>query len=185
MTTMQFSQPNTSSATFSDVTSARAFVTVDDVKEPLLQYVVATWNALRHDRAFPCWDDIDPRQFWKALDNLLVLRVIGDCDDYEFRIAGDAHVRVLGITGTPRRLSQLNDYIPGYAATLKPLYDRAVRSRAAYALRTEIRRSSDRVPNFFSESAFLPLGPNDEAVDHVLIASVYHTNGVTLAKPSI
>ena len=92
-------------------------------------------------------------------------------------------MKVLGIQSHPRKLSQLDDHVPGYATTLKPLYDRAVRSRVAYALRSGIKKSSDSIPKFFSESAFLPLGPTDDTVDHVLVASVYHTHGMTLVRP--
>lgn len=179
---MKLDRPNSELAQYADVISSRAFCAVEKLKEPLVQTAVATWDALRRGRAFPCWTDIEPRRFRATLANLLVLRVVGDCEDYEFRIIGDAHLAVLGIKSFPKRLSQLDDYIPGYAATLKPLYDRVVFSRAAYGLRSDVRRASENTSSALSESAFLPVGQTDDAVDHVLVASVYHNHWATLVK---
>jgi hypothetical protein len=160
-------------ATYSDVVSVRTVIGLDEAEAPVVRSISDTWKKVARGRPYPRWADFDTSAFGKALNNLLVLRVIGDCDDYEFRIVGTAHIRALGLVSAHEKLSHLDAIVPGLAATLKPLYDRAVRSRKPYALRSELRKSEEATPFFCSESAFLPLGPSAATVDHVMVVSLY------------
>ena len=101
------------------------------------------------------------------------MRVIDSGRDYEYRIVGDAHVIAHGFSMQGKTLSQMDDYAPGYGAVLKPLYDNPVRRRTPLALRGWLSMGEDGAEFVYSESVFLPLGPDDETVDHVLNFSVY------------
>lgn len=158
---------------YSDVVSTRTVIGLDEAEAPVVRSIGDTWKKLARGRAYPRWEDFEPKAFGKALKNLLVLRVVGDCDDYECRIVGTAHTKALGLVSAHEKLSSLEAIVPGLAATLKPLYDRAVRSRKPYALRSELRKANEPAAFFCTESAFLPLGPNASTVDHVMVVSLY------------
>lgn len=158
---------------YSDVVSTRKVIELDEAEAPVVRGIGNTWKKLARGRPYPRWEDFDAGALGKALKNLLVLRVVGDCDDYECRVVGAAHIKAFGLVAAPQKLSQLDAIVPGYAATLKPLYDRAVRSRQPYGLRSEARKSNEATAFFCTESAFLPLGPNASTVDHVMIATFY------------
>ncbi len=164
-----------SHARYADIVSVRTLIALDQTEAPVVRKIGDVWKRLARGRRYPSWDDFDTDAFGTALKNLLVLRVVGDCEDYEFCIAGNAHIKALGLDQAPARLSELDAVVPGYAATLKPLYDRAVRSRQAYALRSELVRPREATAFFSTESAFLPMGPSDACVDHILVASLYRS----------
>lgn len=160
-------------ARYSDVVSTRTVIGIDETVAPVVRSVGDIWKKLARGRPYPRWEDFNAGAFGKALNNVLVLRVVGDCDDYEFCIAGTAHIRALGLVSAFERLSHLDAIAPGHTAALKPLYDRAVRTRKPYALRAEIRKSAEARAFFCSENVFLPLGPDASTVDHVLVASLF------------
>jgi hypothetical protein len=67
----------------------------------------------------------------------------------------------------------MDEYAPGYGAVLKTLYDPVVPNRAPFALHGWIARGAEEPEFIHAESVFLPLGPNDETVDHILNFSAY------------
>jgi len=108
------------------------------------------------------------------LRNVVLLRVIDCGRDYEYRIVGDAHVLAHGFSMHGKNLSQMDGHAPGYGAILKQLYDYPVRRGTPLALRGWLSMGEDDRAEFvYSESVFLPLGPDDDTVDHVLNFSVY------------
>src|SRR5262249_33704364 len=107
------------------------------------------------------------------LRNVVLLRVIDGGQDYEYRIVGDAHVIAHGFSMQGKNLSRMDDHAPGYGSVLKQLYDYPVRRRTPLALRGWLSMGEDGSEFLYSESVFLPIGPDDETVDHVLNFSVY------------
>lgn len=148
-------------------------IDVDLVESEIVRAGVAYWKRLAGERRFPDRNDLTPRDFRALLRNVVLLRVIDSGRDYEYRIVGDAHVTAHGFCMQGKNLSQLDEYAPGYGAILKQLYDNPVRRRTPLALRGWLSKGEDSSEFLYSESVFLPLGPNDETVDHVLNFSVY------------
>ncbi len=68
---------------------------------------------------------------------------------------------------------EVDDFSPGYGAVLKSLYDRALRKRDVYAFRGWMERGDREMPFVYSESVFMPMGPDEATIDHVLNFSVY------------
>ena len=60
---------------------------------------------------------------------------------------------------------------PRFAAMLQKLYGQVVATRAPYALRGVMERAGQSP--LASETALLPMGPDDATVDHILVFSVY------------
>jgi hypothetical protein len=131
------------------------------------------WRRIRGARAFPSRADLVPREISGILRNLALLRLVDGGQDYEYRIIGDAHIVAHGFSMQGKLLSQMDRYAPGYGPMLKQLYDHVVLTRRGFGFRGWISRGADEPQYIHSESVFLPLGPNDDTVDHVLNFSVY------------
>ena len=146
---------------------------LDGVESQILRSGIAYWTSLCRGRPHPSRPELDPHGLKPILANTMLLQVVGECEDYEYRIVGDAHVQIHAFSQFPTRLSQLDEFLPGYAGILKPLYDRVARLKAPFAMRGIIERPDGFPKLTASESVFLPLGPNAQTVDHILNFSVY------------
>ena len=134
---------------------------------------VAYWRRIRGFRRFPSRADVQPRDMSNILRNAVLIRVLDRGADYEYRIVGDAHTVAHGFCMQGKRLSQMDDHAPGYGAVLKTIYDPVVLQRVAFGLRGWLSRGEEEPEFIHSESVFLPLGPDDETVDHILNFSAY------------
>lgn len=146
---------------------------IDDVESPIVREGAAYWRRLRKERRFPARADMSPADIRALLRHTVLLRVIDGGADYDYRIVGDAHATAYGFSMQGKKLSELDGFAPGHGEVLKRLYDRAVRRREPYALRGWLERGEDHKQYIFSESVFMPMGPDDDIVDHVLNFSVY------------
>jgi len=153
--------------------SASGLVALEAIDNPILQQALAYWNRLKGDRLYPTRADLMPRDLAPLLRHVCLLRVLDSGTDYEFRIVGDAHVISHGFSMQGLRISDIDKFSPGYGPVLKTLYDRAVRRREAYAFRGWMERGEKRKEYIYSESIFLPMGPDDTVIDHVLNFAVY------------
>jgi len=147
-------------------------IDLDAVENPIVRAGIAHWRAIRGARKFPARADLTPRGIAGLLRNISLVRVVGD-GEYEFRIVGDAHVIAHGFSLQGLRLGQVDRYAPGYGAMLKMAYDPVVQRRVAFALRGFLLKGNKNKQFFYAESAFLPLGPDDQTVDHILNVSAY------------
>jgi hypothetical protein len=148
-------------------------ISPDEAETAAVRSGIAYWRRLRGDRLFPSRFEVSPRDIADLLRNTVLMRVVDGGADYEYRIVGDAHVVAHGFSIQGRCLSAMDEYAPGYGKVLKSLYDPVVRNRAPFGLRGWIARGEEDADFIHSESIFLPLGPDDETVDHVLNFSVY------------
>jgi hypothetical protein len=148
-------------------------ISPDEVEAAAVRTGIAYWRRLRGSRLFPSRIDVLPRDIADLLRHTVLMRVVDGGTDYEYRIVGDAHVVAHGFSIQGRCLSTMDEYAPGYGKVLKTLYDPVVRNRAPFALRGWIARGEEQSEYIHSENVFLPLGPDDETVDHVLNFSVY------------
>ena len=148
-------------------------ISIDLVESETVRSGVAYWRRISAGRKYPDRNDINPRDIRGLLRNVILLRVIDSGRDYEYRIVGDAHVIAHGFSMHGKNLSQMDDHAPGYSTVVKELYDYPVRRGAPLALRGWLSMGEHGSEFLYSESVFLPVGPNDKTVDHVLNFSVY------------
>jgi hypothetical protein len=148
-------------------------IELDQIENAAVRAGVDYWRRISGARRFPARADLSPRDIASLLRNTVLLRVIDEGVDYDYRIVGDAHVIAHGYSMQGRRLSRIDEFSPGYSHVLKALYDQPVKTRQGFALRGWLLRGESRKQYIYTESAFLPMGPTDEAVDHVLNFSVY------------
>ena len=153
--------------------SASGIIPLDAIDSPILKQGLDYWRALKADRTYPARNDMKPRDLAPLLRNICLIRLIDGGADYEYRIVGDAHVISHGFTMQGLRVSDVDKYSPGYGAVLKSLYDRAVRRRDVYAFRGWMESGDKAKPYIYSESLFMPMGPDEQTIDHVLNFAVY------------
>ena len=153
--------------------SASGIIPLDAVESPILKQGLDYWHALRGTRSYPARNDMRPRDVAPLLRNIVLIRLIDGGADYEYRIVGDAHVISHGYNMQGQKVSDIDRYSPGYGTILKSLYDRAVRKREVYAFRGWMERGEKTKQYIYSESLFMPLGPDEATIDHVLNFAVY------------
>jgi len=146
---------------------------LDKIESPIVRQGLDYWHSLRGGRPYPARTELAPRDLTTLLRHVVLLRLVDGGADYEYRIVGDAHVVSHGFTMQGLRVSDVDSYSPGYGPVLKSLYDRAVRRRDAYAFRGWLERGRENMKYIYSESVFMPLGPDAQTIDHVLNFSVY------------
>lgn len=94
---------------------------VERVESPLLNRLVAYWDAKRGGRMAPSRSDIDPAELKAHLSGLLMLDVIDGGADFRYRLIGSALAQAMGRDSTGKRIGEL------YAAeplVMKSLLDR-------------------------------------------------------------
>jgi hypothetical protein len=131
---------------------------------------VQYWNALKGDRVFPSRNELVPAKMSKFLRNIVLVRVIDDGTDYEYRVVGDAHVQAQGYNFRHMRLKEIEAKRIDF--TTRATYAHVRTTGLPFAVRGWVGRHVPQSRYAYHESAFLPLGENG-VVDHLLIVSTY------------
>lgn len=152
--------------------SARRAIPIADVRNPLLRKGLEVWLQAKGERRLPAREQITPRAMATILRHTALVRVIGDAEDFEFRIVGDAIEQAKGISYKGMRTADIDGVAPGYGTTLCGAYRRVCESREPAAFASTFERALDR-QTYFQESICLPLGNDHETVDHLLVMGVY------------
>ncbi len=156
----------------SDITSFE-LVTLDELESPAVREGAGYWRTLRGNRRYPARKDILPRDIASILRNMILIKVIDGCSDFEFRIAGDAQVQAHAIPFQGRRLNQLMQIAPAFCLSLRSIFIHVVLSGAPAAVRGRMGADFPNAKYTYCESMFLPLGAGDDAVDHLMMFSTY------------
>ncbi len=151
--------------------SASGTIALEKIESPIVRQGLDYWLRLKGERPWPARADMAPRDMAPLLRNIVLLRVLDG--DYEYRIVGDAHVISHGFSMQGLKASDVDKYSPGYGTVLKSLYDHAIHRRGPFAFRGWMERGEKRKQYIYSESVFMPLGPDSQTIDHVLNFSVY------------
>jgi hypothetical protein len=150
----------------------RHSILVGEVQNPLVRKGLALWQRQRGTRRFPGRSEMSPRQLSSLLRNTVLVRVLGNAEDFEFRIVGDAIVTVQGASFQGMTTTQIEAVLPSYGKMLRRSYVAVCESGEPSAYRGWFDRGADGRA-FFHESLILPLGADDQTVDHLLILGVY------------
>lgn len=151
---------------------------LEDLRNPIVCEGVKYWQVLCRGRPYPSRADVAPGGMRRILSNTVIVRILDGGADYEYRIAGEAHVMSHGVPLQGRKMSELGldtDYRP----FLKSLYDWVTQTHSPCGIRAGMNVSDNRPPLYRSESAFLPLGPDESLIDHILVFTVYNINLLT------
>jgi len=147
----------------------------EDVEHPAARLGLEVWRRQRGDRRFPAREDIKPRDVAPAMQHLSLLKVTGG--DFLYRIVGDAVVRAYDTPLQNRKVGEISEDSPAFGAIVLPLLHSVVEDRAPVAIRGTTGHDA-LMANFTDyEALFLPLGPDDETVDHILVFSEHISRG--------
>jgi hypothetical protein len=146
-------------------------VDIAAIREAVLHQAMAVWNELKGAARFPSRDTMTPRAMTPFLRNIVLVRVLENGKEYEFRIVGDAIVQVQGGAFQGHTLTEIDAKLPGYGASLRPLYDQIVAAGEPQAYRGHVPDGPVKRA-FAHETLLLPLG-TDAAVDHILVVGAY------------
>jgi hypothetical protein len=147
-------------------------VPLSDIQNPLVRKALSIWENARGARSMPSRADMSPRVMSGLLRNTVLVRVIGDGDEFEFRIVGDAIVMAQGASLQGMTMAEIDLVLPDYGATLHNAYLNTYRKRTPFAYSGWYMREADG-RSMFHESLVMPLGDDGEKVDHVLVVGVY------------
>src|SRR5690606_38356614 len=130
----------------------------------LLQSALAYWHRIRGGRHLPLRADFDPSEVPALLPYVIVIDVLRDPPDFQYRLLGTAIDRVLGSDYRGRRYSELSYTKPG-----TPIWDEHTR---VVAEQTPLRSSvayvgHDRAVQK-AEHVLMPFSDAGETVDMLL-----------------
>lgn len=147
-------------------------ISVDDATDPFIKKGVAYWRSLCGKRRFPSRGDLVLRAMAPFISHVAILRVIDGGQDYQFGFAGDAQVSAFKVPFKDIRVSQIEIAAPHFGKLLRAAYDEAYRAAVPLAIRGRVDLGTDVTTPHYHETAFLPLGETDDAVDHLLLIGV-------------
>jgi len=148
-------------------------LSLDELENDIVRAGVNYWRALRSGRSFPPRSHLSPRDMAGILRNIVLVRIIDGGRDYEFRIVGDAHVQGYGIDFNRMRNSDIERIAPQHGTLMRVLYEHVRNTGEPLAFRGWVGREVKDALFVYHESAFLPLGEQADAVDHILVVSIY------------
>jgi hypothetical protein len=150
----------------------RPTYSIDEVEHPIVKSAVSYWQSVRAQRRFPARADLTLRGMARFLPYTLIVAVIENGADYEYRFVGDAERRAFNRDFKGMRVSQVEKIAPKFGEIIRANYDKVSSTGLPFAVRglADHVRTNEYLP--YHETAFLPLGAADELVDHLLVVGV-------------
>jgi hypothetical protein len=147
-------------------------VDTSDIQNALLRKAFDLWNKLKGARPFPARSEISPRDLVDFLRHIVLVRVLDDGNEFQFRIVGDAIVLAQGHSFQGLTTAEIEVQLPGYGKMVRRAYQRVYTDRKPLLLRGWFEHASTKRA-FLHETLGLPLGPDPDTVDHILVVAVY------------
>ena len=154
-------------------------VPLNEIGNETIRFAIELWNKARAGRIMPSKAELGPRQLSSFLRNITLFKIFGDCEDFEYRIVGDAAVVAFGYNFNGFRRGTLNELQPGMGDVMFHVCNRVWRTKEPLAVKGWLQREEIA---FFHEAVFLPLGDSHACVDHVLCVGSYDRTS-PLAEP--
>ena len=145
---------------------------VENARNPLVKTGVDYWLSLCGQRRFPARDNLALRGMATFLPYSIIVGVVDSGADYEYRYVGEAQRQAFGTYFKGMRVTQIEAVLPELGAILRSAYEQVRSTGAPFLVRGRVDHEPARSQCHFHETAFLPLGASDAAVDHVLIVGV-------------
>ncbi|MEJ1969179.1 MAG: PAS domain-containing protein [Rhizomicrobium sp.] len=148
-------------------------ISLDELDNAAVRAGADYWRMLRAGRNLPSRAELSPRALRAILRHVVLLKVIDAGADYEYRIAGDAHVEAYGMAFRNMRLSQIEATLPDYGGMMRGFYEHVRATAEPLATRGWVGRRIADARFVYFETVFLPLGDDGQTVDHIACVSVY------------
>jgi hypothetical protein len=144
----------------------------EDARNPFVRMGVVYWRSLCGQRKFPARDQLTLRGMAPFMPYSVIIAVIDGGADYEFRYVGEAQRQAFKTYFKGMRVTQIEAAAPELGGVLRSVYEIVRFSGAPFAVRGRVDHEPPGSKFLYHETAFLPLGESDDAVDHLLIAGV-------------
>ena len=154
------------------VSDGAIVIPIEDAINPFVKTGVAVWQSLCGQRKFPARADLTLRAMAPFLPYAVFIAVIDGGADYEFRYVGEAQRQAFHTYFKGMRVSQIEAVAPELGALLRGAYGLVASTGMPFAVRGRVDHEPAGSKFLYHESAFLPLGTNDAAVDHLLVVGV-------------
>lgn len=154
-------------------------VTQSEIDHPVVLSALGVWNGRRGEKHYPSKDEMTPHHMKPFLRNVILVRVVGDKPDYEYRICGDGATVAFGRDYKGFRIADLNRVQPGYGDVMARLYGFVRKIREPVFVRGVLTRSDMSIDE--QQAVFLPLG-DDANVDHILYVGGYTPSSPVRAR---
>ena len=164
--------PDTQSSAQSFEPNDITYIPIDDVNNSFVKRGVEYWRSSCGTRRFPARRDLTLRGMATILPYTLIIAAIDGGADFEYRFVGDIARQAFKGCFRGMRLSQIEATAPEFGRVCRRVYERARSTGIPFAVTR--RTALESVPPGFltHESAFMPLGESDDAVDQILIVGV-------------
>jgi hypothetical protein len=160
-----------SSASLSDRDAS--LISIDEAANIHVREGVGYWRSLCGQRRFPARGDLTLRGMARFLSFTVIASVIEGGADFEYRYVGDAQLQAFGVSFKGVRLTQIEDVLPGMGRVLRDVYERSRCAGLPFIVRGRVEYDLPGSDMRYHETAFLPLGATDDAVDHLLMVGVH------------
>lgn len=133
---------------------------------------VEYWRTLLRGRPYPARREIQPRPIAPILHDLLMISVIGDGEEFQYRIVGGTLVRFYGGWIQNATTADVDSRFPGYGRSIRNTYRLVYTNRAPLALRGKLLSRGPEGSNISRildyECVLLPLGEDGMPIDHIM-----------------
>jgi len=166
------SPPPMSDANQLSVPADGTVIPLEQLSDPMVIAGVAYWRSICAERKFPAREALTLRGLAPVLTHCVTVRVIDEGADFEFRFVGDSQRQAFKVPFKGVRVSQIAALAPELGALLRGVYEAVRAGGFPFAVRGSIDFGEEDAGPVHYETAFLPLGADDAAVDHILIVGV-------------
>jgi hypothetical protein len=151
--------------------TARGTADPSPFSDSRMDHAFAYWRGKAAGRIVPRRADIDPTEIPALLPHVMLVER-GEGGRYRYRLIGTENERAHGINATG---CYLDEVLPGpeYRAHVLALYDECVENRRALYSECLFFGASQRNPERHTKVLFLPLSPDEIAVDMILVVQVF------------
>ncbi len=145
------------------------FVPLTELEQRTVRLGFDYWQRQRGTRKFPARGQIRPNEIAAALSHFSLIKVWEGGADFEVRIAGDAMNYAYRAPLNGRLISDIATDLPQMASRWRHIFGEILATGTPLAVRTHAGHDLPETNFSDSEAVFLPLGENDETVDHLLL----------------
>jgi hypothetical protein len=143
---------------------------IEDARSPFVKKGVDCWQSLCGQKRFPARCDLTLRGMAPFLPHAVIVGVIDGGADYEYRYVGEAEREAFKSYFKGIRLTQIEAHAPEFGRILRSAYEQVRSTGLPFIVRG--RSDLENSQSGYHETAFLPLGVSDAAVDHLLLVGV-------------
>lgn len=123
---------------------ARPTYSIDEVEHPIVKSAVSYWQSVKAQRRFPARADLTLRGMASFLPYTLIVAVIEDGADYEYRFVGEVERQAFKRNFKGMRVSQVERIAPKFGEIIRATYDRVSSTGLPFAVRRTRRSCQDR-----------------------------------------